>query len=134
MQTENGAVGYINAAYEYGDINVVRDGIFMSDEAVTDGCLKYFDCIYLPKLHIINFKGGSENMIEEHIYDLVDIQDVEINHNQPKEQRIMQYINDIKDPYCFKVDDTVIRVEFSDTTLTLQDVLSNYIKSKILPK
>ena len=73
-------------------------------------------------------------MIEKHIDDLVDIQDVEINHNQPKEQRIMQYINDIKDPYCFKVDDMVIRVEFADTTLTLQEGLSNYIKSKILPK
>ena len=79
-------------------------------------------------------------MIEKHIDDLVDIQNVRINHNQPKEQRIMQYISDIKNPYCFKVDDMVIRVEFLDTGVTLQESLSSYIKSikgiksKILPK
>jgi len=64
--------------------------------------------------------------------DLVDIQNVKISHNHSKEQRIIKYIDDIKDPYCFKVDDTVIRVEFSNTEFTLQDGLSNYIKNKIL--
>ena len=44
---------------------------------------------------------------------LVDIRDVVINTDLPKEERIKDYIRQIKNPYCFKVGDVVVKVAFS---------------------
>lgn len=51
---------------------------------------------------------------------LVDIRDVHIDSELPKEQRIRSFIQQIRNPYCFKVGDVVVNVSYTggDTTLT----------------
>ena len=70
-------------------------------------------------------------LIKAAMNNLVDIQDIKINPNYSKEQKIEQYVKDIKDPYRFKIDDMIINIEFSDSEFSLQDGIFNYIKSKI---
>ncbi|MGC6176222.1 DUF6870 family protein [Lacrimispora sp. 38-1] len=60
---------------------------------------------------------------------LVDICSVKINTELPKEERIVDFIRQIKNPYLFKYGDMVIQCVFSDTETTLNDRLKQYLKN-----
>ena len=45
--------------------------------------------------------------------ELVDIRDVVIDKSLPLEERVKSYVEQIKNPYCFKVGDVVVRVSYS---------------------
>lgn len=49
---------------------------------------------------------------------LVDIRDVKIDRSLPSEERIKSFIEQIKNPYQFKVGNTVVRVSFANTQNT----------------
>lgn len=63
--------------------------------------------------------------------DLVDIQDVEIDPELPKEERIRSFVGQIKNPYCFKVGNVVVKTAFGDTDVTLDDQLEHYLRNKL---
>jgi len=60
---------------------------------------------------------------------LVDIQDVTVNTSLPKEARLLDYLEQIKNPYCFKHGKTVVKVSFADTEASLEDRLERYLLS-----
>ena len=62
--------------------------------------------------------------------DLVDIRDVEIDPELPKEERIKSFVRQIRNPYCFKVGNVVVKTEFADTDATLDDRLEHYLRNK----
>ena len=41
---------------------------------------------------------------------LVDIRDVRIDRSLPMEERVKSYVEQVKNPYMFKVGNTVVRV------------------------
>lgn len=45
--------------------------------------------------------------------ELVDIRNVHIDSSRPKEERIKSFIQQIKDPYNFKVGNVVVHISFS---------------------
>jgi hypothetical protein len=45
--------------------------------------------------------------------ELVDIETVEIRTDLPKEERILDYIGQIKNPYCYLYKGMVIKVSFA---------------------
>lgn len=51
---------------------------------------------------------------------LVDIRTVMIDENLPLQERIMQFINKIGNPYCFRVGDVAVKVEYEDTEITFE--------------
>ena len=59
--------------------------------------------------------------------ELVDIRNVKIDRNLPSDERIRSFIEQIKNPYCFKVGDTVVKVSFADTPNTMTDNFINMI-------
>ena len=59
--------------------------------------------------------------IDRDIAELVDIRDINIDTSLPVEDRIKSYIEQVKDPYCFRVGDVKVRVAFSNTDRTLTD-------------
>ena len=59
--------------------------------------------------------------------DLVDIHDVKIDHSLPKHERIMSYIKQIKNPYCYKDGKTVVKIFFADTNRTIEDAIAAYL-------
>ncbi|XCH80348.1 MAG: DUF6870 family protein [Candidatus Dehalobacter alkaniphilus] len=59
---------------------------------------------------------------------LVDIRDVKIRTDLPKEERILDFIRQIKNPYCFKCGDLIIKSTFTDTEATLEDRLKSYFR------
>lgn len=61
--------------------------------------------------------------------DLIDIKDVEIRTNLPQEERIVDFISQIKNPYLFKCGDTVVECVFSQTQTTLLDRLKQLMRT-----
>lgn len=52
---------------------------------------------------------------------LVDIRDVQIKDDLPVEERVRSFVEQIKNPYCFKVGSVVVNVSFSENGQTLND-------------
>lgn len=51
----------------------------------------------------------------------VDIRDVRIDGSLPPEERIRSFVEQVKDPYRFKVGDVTVRVSYSGESSTLND-------------
>jgi len=82
----------------------------------------------------ISININLENMRETDVRTvdpaaLVDIQDVTVNTSLPKEARLLDYLEQIKNPYCFKHGKTVVKVSFADTEASLEDRLERYLLS-----
>lgn len=45
--------------------------------------------------------------------ELVDITDVKINSDLPKEERIKDYIRQIKNPYCYRCHGVTVKISFA---------------------
>lgn len=66
---------------------------------------------------------------EKNLAELVDIRDVVINKSLTLEERVKSYVEQIKDPYCFKVGDVVVRVSYADKDKSLTDSFTSMIAS-----
>ena len=54
---------------------------------------------------------------------LVDIRDISVDKNLPKQERIAEYIRQIKDPYHFKCGKFFVTVRFNENGPSLEDCL-----------
>lgn len=61
---------------------------------------------------------------------LRDIRDVKINTELPREERILDFIRQIGNPYCYRHGKYVVKVSYADTDVTLEQRLVNYIRAK----
>lgn len=66
---------------------------------------------------------------EKNLSELVDIRDVVIDKSLTLEERVKSYVEQIKDPYCFKVGDVVVRVSYADKDKSLTDSFTSMIAS-----
>ena len=57
----------------------------------------------------------------------VDINDISVNKDLPKPERIKEYIRQIKNPYCFKCGNFVVTAKYSDKGLSIEDCLQSII-------
>lgn len=61
--------------------------------------------------------------------ELVDINSVKINVNQEPEQKIREYVKQIKNPYCFLCGDYVVKLEYSQEDRTIEDCFVKMVES-----
>ena len=54
---------------------------------------------------------------------LVDIRDVSVDKNLTREERIAEFVRQIKNPYCFKCGRFTVRAQFSENGASLEDSL-----------
>ena len=66
---------------------------------------------------------------QELLDSLVDIRDVKIDRSLPFEERMKSYVEQIKNPYMFKVGKTIVRVSYANTTQTINDNFLNLLMS-----
>ena len=73
----------------------------------------------------------SENInnTDNVLSSLVDIRDVKIDKSLPTEERIKSYVEQIKNPYKFKVGDVIVKVSFSGNENTISDNFVNMISN-----
>ena len=72
---------------------------------------------------------ANEMSKKELLDSLVDIRDVKIDRTQPVEDRMKSYVEQIKNPYLFKVGNTVVRVSYANTQATINDNFVNLLAS-----
>ncbi len=64
--------------------------------------------------------------------ELVDIRDVKINTDLTQEERINNFVKQIKNPYCYKHGKYTVKLSFDETSgRTLQELLEAYIQLKL---
>lgn len=66
---------------------------------------------------------------ESGLTDLVDIRDVKVDRSLPTEERVRSYVEQIKNPYYFKVGDVKVRVSYADKAQSLDDSFGAMIAS-----
>ena len=66
---------------------------------------------------------------ERNLSELVDIRDVVIDKSLTLEDRVRSYVEQIKDPYCFRVGDVVVRVSYAGKDKSLTDSFTSMIAS-----
>ncbi len=68
--------------------------------------------------------------LDEVNQDEVDeITDIKIDKRKSSNERILDFLNKVKNPYIFKVKGKLVRIRFSDTNKTADDCLTNVLKN-----
>ena len=60
---------------------------------------------------------------------LVDIRDVKIDGSKDCNERISDYIRQVKNPYCFKCNGIIVKMNFCQSEEMLEDKLAGYFLS-----
>ena len=60
--------------------------------------------------------------------NLVDIREVSVEKDLPKEQRIESFIRQIKNPYRFRCGDFVVNASFNGSGMTLEECLKGILR------
>lgn len=60
---------------------------------------------------------------------LVDIETIKVDTSFPKDKRMLMYLESIKNPYCFKCGQMVVKLKFDEGDMTLEDRLIHYFQS-----
>ncbi len=57
--------------------------------------------------------------------ELVDIRTVSVNKDLPKDKRIEEFVKQIKNPYCYRCGKFIVKANFSDNGISMEDCLRN---------
>lgn len=58
---------------------------------------------------------------------LVDIRDVSVDKNLSREERVAEFVRQIKNPYCFKCGRFTVRAQFTANGASLEDCLKRIL-------
>ncbi len=59
---------------------------------------------------------------------LVQRSSIRLDPNAPREERLRDFIRQIKNPYCYLDGKTVVKISFSDTSTSIEDCLAHYLR------
>lgn len=60
---------------------------------------------------------------------LIDIRDVKVDSDQPLTERMVDFIKQIHNPYCFRCGDTIVKVSYADTTVTMEERMEGFFRA-----
>ena len=59
---------------------------------------------------------------------LIQRSSVRLDPSAPREERLRDFIQQIKNPYCYLDGKTVVKISFSKTDTTMEDCLEHYLR------
>ena len=77
-------------------------------------------------------KANRKKFSEINSDDLLDIKSVNMDQDLSKLENVVKYINEVKNPYYFKVGKVKVRVSYADTDGTLDDAFANLLRIKFI--
>lgn len=77
-------------------------------------------------------KADATKFVDTNSDELVDIRSVNMDLDLSKLENIVKYINEVKNPYYFKVGKVKVRVSYADTDRTLDDSFANLLRIKFM--
>lgn len=101
--------------------------IITHDPELIEKCCDYF--IFIEKGTVNSdmlARMRQQNIKEVNKDDLVDIRSVFVDTSLPPEQRMMDYLEKVKNPYCFRCGEAVVSIHFAAGGASLESLLKNY--------
>lgn len=92
------------------------------------------DEINVKKLKDRLEKQNNIGINDININDIDDINIINMNLNKPSINRILDFIIYIKNPYVIRVDDTIVKMEFSNTKVKADECVNNLFCNLYLTK
>ena len=72
-------------------------------------------------------KYEKVSLDEVNVNDVDEITKIRINKRKSSNERMLDFLNEVKNPYIFKVNGKLVRIRFSDTNKTADDCLTNVL-------
>jgi len=60
---------------------------------------------------------------------LVDVTTIKIDENLSKEERVKEYLRQVRNPYCFKVGNVVVKCSYSNDGVTLKERFEQLVRT-----
>ena len=79
------------------------------------------------KMTLEEMKAIDVRMVDPEI--LVDVTTIKIDENLSKEERKAEYLKQVKNPYCFRIGDVVVKNVYSADGVTLQDRFEQFART-----
>ena len=76
------------------------------------------------KININKLNEFEKSGIEEKLSELTEVR---INLNASLEERMIEFLSQVNNPYCFCVNGTPVKVSFSNQNKTIDKSLHNYL-------
>lgn len=74
-------------------------------------------------------KCRKVNIEDVNINEIEDISNIKINKRKNINDRILDFLNKTTNPYVFKINDRLVKIEFSNNNKTADTCITNVIKS-----
>lgn len=69
------------------------------------------------------------NLNDVKLEDVDEISSIKIDRRKPSEERILDFLTKVKNPYIFKVNGKLVRIRFSDIDETAEDCLTRVLEN-----
>ena len=69
------------------------------------------------------------NLEDVTLDDVDEISSIKIDKRKPSNERILEFIIKVKNPYIFKVNGKLVRISFTDTDKTVEDCLTRVLEN-----
>lgn len=60
---------------------------------------------------------------------LVDVTEVQIDEKLPKEERAAEFLRQVKNPYCFRVGDMIVKNVYSSDGVSLEERFEQFART-----
>lgn len=75
---------------------------------------------------INRYKNNS--LDNTNIDDIDNIDDIKIDDNKSVEERVIDFLNTVKNPYFFNIDGCIVKFSYSENDLTADECTKNAVK------
>lgn len=72
-------------------------------------------------------KNTSLNKVD--IDKLDDLSEIKISKKKKGNERILEFIKSVSNPYIFKINDKIVKIEFTDNGRSAEDSITNIVSS-----
>ena len=69
------------------------------------------------------------SMNEVDIDKIDDLLDIKISKKKKGNERILEFIKNISNPYIFKINNKIVKVEFTDNGVSAEESITNIVSS-----
>lgn len=74
-------------------------------------------------------KCRNLDLSEIDINEVDEITNIKIDRRKSSNERILDFLNEVKNPYVFKVNGRLVRIRFSDTEKTADECLTSVLQN-----
>lgn len=74
-------------------------------------------------------KCKNIDLSQVNIDEVDDLDEIRISRKKSKEEKILDFVGETKNPYIFKVNGKLVKLEFTDNGINAEDAIINVIKS-----